>query len=82
MLRQVLNGTVNVSRSAIHYNGADVTVNPNDNMSRAVHNRIGCRGNSSNIMFGKIYAVRIYSRLLTEDEMAYNNAIDKIRFNL
>ena len=70
MLYQALNGTVSVSRSAIHYNGDDVTVNPNDNFSRNIHNRIGCRGTNSGMMTGDIYNVRLYSRVLTKEEMA------------
>lgn len=31
---------------------------------------------------GNIYAIRIYNRKLTKDEIAYNYEIDKLRFNL
>ena len=31
---------------------------------------------------GELYAVRIYNRALTDDEIAHNYAIDKVRFNL
>lgn len=31
---------------------------------------------------GKIYAIRIYNKLLTSDEMIYNQQIDNLRFNL
>lgn len=31
---------------------------------------------------GKVFSVRVYGRALTENEIAANNAVDKIRFNL
>ena len=44
---------------------------------------VGGRLNSSSSVFrGKIYAIRIYSRALTAEEVARNYAIDKARFHL
>lgn len=46
--------------------------------------RIGADGNDANSrkFYGHIYAVRIYNRILTEDEIKSNYAIDKYRFNI
>ena len=46
-------------------------------------NGIGYRSNNANFQFkGKIYAIRIYNRLLTEDEMRHNQLVDNERFQL
>jgi len=41
---------------------------------------IGARYSKNESIMGKTYCVRIYNRLLTEQEIAYNNEIDKIRY--
>ena len=47
------------------------------------YNYIGRRNSGSGNYFnGKIYAIRIYSRKLTQDEMIHNQRIDNRRFNL
>lgn len=43
---------------------------------------VGAPNQSANNVSGKIYALRIYSRVLTAAEIAANYAIDKARFNL
>lgn len=44
---------------------------------------VGDRANDSSVPFnGKVYTIRIYSRVLTAEEIAHNYAIDKARFNL
>lgn len=45
---------------------------------------VGGRGISgSNYAFeGKIYAIRLYNKTLTEEEMLYNQNLDNVRFNL
>ena len=43
---------------------------------------VGAPDQSANNVSGKIYALRIYSRVLTAAEIAANNAIDQARFNL
>ena len=43
---------------------------------------IGCRQPSSNNFNGKIYAIRIYNRSLSAEEMIFNQRIDNARFNL
>lgn len=44
---------------------------------------VGDRANDSSFPFtGKVHTIRIYSRTLTEDEIAANYAIDKARFGL
>jgi len=41
---------------------------------------IGARYTKNESLMGKIYCIRIYNRLLTEQEIAYNYEIDKIRY--
>ena len=48
---------------------------------RDSNNYLGKRS-SGNFFCGKIYAIRIYNRQLTADEVAQNYAIDVLRFNL
>ena len=47
---------------------------------QASDTRIGCRSNSNSCFKGKIYAIRIYNRLLTEAEILANQDIDLKRF--
>ena len=39
-------------------------------------------GRNNMSIVGELCAIRIYSKVLTEDEMNTNYAIDKVRFNL
>ena len=51
--------------------------------NRGTYNGIGARSNNATYSFnGKIYAIRIYNRLLSADEMRHNQMIDNKRFNL
>ena len=44
---------------------------------------VGDRANDSSVPFtGKVHTIRIYSRVLTAEEIAHNYKIDKARFNL
>lgn len=56
---------------------------PVDTWNNKVHTGIGGRQWQNGwFTFGDYYNVRIYSRTLTADEIAYNYNIDKVRFNL
>lgn len=52
--------------------------------SNGAANRIGCGYYNTNRHFykGNIHAVRIYNRILTDDERGHNYALDLRRFNL
>ena len=65
-----VNGVENTNRSAVNYA---------DPVSGGL--AIG-GGYNSKQFFGEIFNIRIYSRVLTADEIAANYAIDKARFNL
>ena len=41
-----------------------------------------CNYTESEVMTGKIYAIRLYSRALTDAELAHNFAVDKARFGI
>ena len=45
---------------------------------------IGCSyyGTSRRWFSGKIYAIRVYNRKLTSEELLYNQKVDNVRFNL
>lgn len=62
-----LAGSANVSGA--HNNGAST-----------VAFKIGTSGTSVNGLIGKVYSARIYDRVLSADEIAFNAAIDKARF--
>jgi hypothetical protein len=54
-----------------------------DAWNLSAYNGIGYRSNNANFQFnGKIFAIRIYNRLLTEDEMRHNQRVDNERFDL
>lgn len=54
-----------------------------DYYSNGTYNGIGCRSNNNTYSFnGKIYAIRVYNRLLTTAEMMHNQKEDIKRFNL
>lgn len=44
--------------------------------------RIGSRTSTTYPFHGNIYAIRVYSKQLTAEEITHNHAIDKVRFNL
>lgn len=62
----------------------NLTKNSNtDAWNLSAFNGIGYRSNNANFQFnGKIFAIRIYNRLLTEDEMRHNQRVDNERFDL
>lgn len=54
-----------------------------DYFSNGTYNGIGARSNNASYSFnGTIYAIRVYNRLLTVDEMRHNQKEDKKRFGL
>ena len=70
--RGVKNGTAMTTSSATYLANSDRTI-------------IGARRNASAYnqqFYGKIYAIRVYSRQLTEYEMKYNQWVDDQRFKL
>jgi hypothetical protein len=66
----LVNGVVPSLSSGNYFDGADNT-----------YNYIGCRPNN-NYATAKIYAIRIYNRCLTLEEMLHNQRVDNARFNL
>lgn len=48
----------------------------------SIGGRINGSNINQNIFTGSIYSIRIYNRLLSYDEMIYNQKVDNIRFNL
>lgn len=46
------------------------------------YSAIGCRNSGAAYFNGDIFAIRVYDRRLTEDEMLHNQQVDNIRFNL
>ena len=46
------------------------------------YSSIGSRNNGAAYFKGDIFAIRVYDRRLTEDEMLHNQQVDNIRFNL
>ena len=63
-------------------NGVSKTTTGNASIGSSTYNSIGSRGNGNYPFSGKIYAVRIYDRFLSESEMLHNQTVDNIRFNL
>ena len=62
-------------------NGTNGTVAEVTNWSTSVKSRIASRG-TGNPFVGTLYAIRLYNRLLTHDEMIHNQIIDNKRFDL
>lgn len=67
--RGMLNGVSYTTKSSNEYTGASTTA------------RLGGRSNGY-YLYGKIHSIRIYNRLLTEEEMLFNQKVDNERFNL
>lgn len=65
-------------------NGKKLTSKGNNNWNKNTSvATIGGRNNGTAYYYtGKIYAIRIYNRQLTEEEMRHNQHIDNVRFNL
>lgn len=63
-----------------------VKKNPNTNNdywnNTTDYSVIGCRNGGAAYFKGDIFAIRVYDRRLTEDEMLHNQQVDNIRFNL
>ena len=79
--------SVSVNANGCFANGKSVTMDGSDFIASASTsiNRIGCRYSSNgntNFYNGKIYCIRIYSRLLTQAEVFHNLAIDRKRFGI
>ena len=73
-------GFVNGSSADIWNNVGSFSGNTTDNGTT-----IGLRyygTNKQNIFKGTIYAIRIYNRILTADEMKHNQRIDNERYGL
>lgn len=56
-------------------------------VSRAKYTVIGCHRNSASAGYGRfftgwVYSIRLYSRALSADEVAYNSQVDQERFGL
>lgn len=78
---------------AVNYSGGDIAYSEVNGIQKNPYYRfggtycntlcVGDRANDSSVPFtGKVYTIRIYSRVLTAEEIAHNYKIDKARFNL
>lgn len=78
--------TASVNTNLALFNGVKHTAKSADTTTGNYSQRINIGGRTSGSksynMAGNIHAVRIYNRLLTEDEMLRNQQIDNERFNL
>jgi hypothetical protein len=77
-------GTVSVTDGLCVSNGAPVSFMENADFWAGADGTayIGCRQGRVRFAQGKIYAIRIYNRHLTADEMIHNQRIDNKRFKL
>lgn len=73
---------VSVRQNLAVVNGVSKTTTSHAAVGSSTYNSIGSRGNGNYPFSGKIYAVRIYDRFLSESEMLHNQSVDNIRFNL
>lgn len=71
-----------LTASVPYVNGSTIGYNRNGTFGGLTRNTIGRGYWNDNYFIGKMYCIRIYSRPLSIQEIAYNYAIDKIRFNL
>ena len=78
---------------AVNYSGGDIAYSEVNGIQKNPYYKfggtycntlcVGDRANDSSVPFtGKVYTIRIYSRVLTAEEIAHNYKIDKARFNL
>lgn len=76
--------TLSYTNTYGYCDGAALTFSSSDNVNTGASVAcIGSRGGSSPSKFsGNIYAIRVYNRLLSAEEMLYNQGIDNERFNL
>lgn len=64
-------------------NGVKSTTIKNSDWSASSYFSIGARGYSGGYPYvGNVHSIRIYNRLLTEEEMLFNQQVDNERFNL
>lgn len=64
-------------------NGVKSTTIQNSDWNAAQYSCIGSRGGSGAYPYvGNVHSIRIYNRLLTEEEMLFNQQVDNERFNL
>ena len=70
------------SPTAAYVNGILVPERTGGNFTNPVSNGIFVGGYYSKPFSGKVFCIRMYSRELTADEVAWNNRIDRARFGL
>lgn len=64
-------------------NGVKSTTIQNSDWNAASGTNIGARGgNGAYSYVGNVHSIRVYNRLLTEEEMLFNQQVDNERFNL
>lgn len=84
-LSSPFNVTTNIFGNTFNVNGEIVptydTYNRGGN-GRAIIGALESNAASSYNMQGRIYAIRIYNRQLTAEEIAHNQHVDNVRFNL
>lgn len=75
--------SINYNCGVIDINNSMTVTTTNAKFDADLYNEIGARASTNTYAFnGNIYAIRIYNRLLTEQEMAQNQRVDNVRFNL
>ena len=63
-------------------NGVKSTTKQNSDWQIFIGTSIGARSGGSYSYAGNVHSIRIYNRLLTEEEMLFNQQVDNERFNL
>lgn len=64
-------------------NGAELSKSGSDYYNTGTSRlQVGYSGSINNQFFGRIYAIRVYNRRLTQEEILQNQRNDNIRFNL
>ena len=75
--------TVSASSAIGMSNGESLTASGSHSFSRWGVVSIGGRPNSTTYdLYGEIYAIRVYNRILTKAEIAHNQLLDYMRFNI
>lgn len=80
---EVSNHTISANASSILVNGESKTLTGGGWNSQTGVARVGCLNLDGQYKLGgSIYAIRVYNRLLTADEMLHNQRVDNERFEL
>ena len=80
-----INGTVSMSQQRGAYNGISIPITTSGSYTNSGFTdyiRIGSRGDGSWQFRGTVYAIRIYNKILTEEEIQQNYQYDKYAYNI